>query len=68
MPSIDDELGPIDTRPPKKFGEPEPARSEMKAAWVTVEVDLEEVVRTRNQIPLGVQKREDVYGVVGEKA
>jgi len=43
----------------------------MKGAWVTVEVDLEGeggVAGTRKQIPLDIQKREDVYGVVGEKA
>lgn len=40
----------------------------MSAAWKVVEIDLEEVTGTRKQIPLAVQKREDVYGVVGEGA
>ena len=64
LPSIDEELGPIERRP--KFGEP---GSEMKGAWAVVEFDLEEEVDgARKQIPLAIQKRDDVYGVVGEKA
>lgn len=62
--SIDEELGPIETRP--KYGE---VGSEMKGAWAVVEIDLEgEVDGARKQIPLAIQKREDVYGVVGETA
>lgn len=33
----------------------------MKSEWALVEVDLKEVRSVREQIPLDVQKREDVY-------
>lgn len=44
----------------------------MKGSWKTVEVELEgkgdgSVAGTRKQIPLAIQKRDDIYGVVGEK-
>lgn len=65
--SIESELGPIETR--RKFGED---GGEMKGSWKTVEVELEgkgdgSVAGTRKQIPLAIQKRDDIYGVVGEK-
>lgn len=40
----------------------------MKGTWATIDVDLAEVQKVRSMIPVGIQKRDDVYGVVGEQA
>ncbi len=40
----------------------------MPSEFLLVDLDMKEVDSTREQIPLSIQKRADVYGVVGEKA
>ncbi|KAJ7173934.1 carbon-nitrogen hydrolase [Mycena crocata] len=48
--SIDDAEDPIKAMPPQ---------------FLLAEIDLERVESVRDQIPLAIQKREDIYGVVG---
>ncbi|KAJ7152777.1 carbon-nitrogen hydrolase [Mycena filopes] len=52
LPSIDDAEDPTQPLPPQ---------------FVLVDVDLDRVKSVRKQIPLEIQKREDIYGVVGAK-
>ncbi|KAJ7036809.1 carbon-nitrogen hydrolase [Mycena alexandri] len=53
LPSIDDAEDPTKPLPPQ---------------FVLVDIDLEKVRSVREQIPLEIQKREDIYGVVGANA
>jgi hypothetical protein len=39
----------------------------MRPSWAVVDVDPEEIDRVRGMIPVATQKRDDVYGVVGER-
>ncbi|KAJ7776576.1 carbon-nitrogen hydrolase [Mycena maculata] len=53
LPSIDDAADPTEPMPPQ---------------FILVDVDPAKVESVREQIPLEIQKREDIYGVVGADA